>query len=169
MKTQIIFKIDKKLKDSAMKKARAEGMTLSSFFNFAASAFVENKIDISLRMKEEKEVDESINVYKKEKANGKLQTINSLTDLDQCMKISTSSYFKRKYKKLSASLKEKAKRREMIFRKNPFDPRLETHKLHGKYKKYWAFSVTQTHRIMFDFLGNNEVHFIDVDDHSLYK
>ena len=85
------------------------------------------------------------------------------------MKISTSSYFKRKYKKLSASLKEKAKRREMIFRKNPFDPRLETHKLHGKYKKYWAFSVTQTHRIMFDFLGNNEVHFIDVDDHSLYK
>ena len=82
MKTQIIFKIDKKLKDSAMKKARAEGMTLSSFFNFAASAFVENKIDISLRMKEEKEVDESINVYKKEKANGKLQTINSLTDLD---------------------------------------------------------------------------------------
>jgi len=31
--------------------------------------------------------------------------------------------------------------KESLFLTNPFNSSLETHKLHGKYKEYWAFKV----------------------------
>ena len=36
--------------------------------------------------------------------------------------------FEKEYKKLSGLVKESAKKRELIFRENPFDLRLNTHK-----------------------------------------
>ena len=47
------------------------------------------------------------------------------------MEIRYSSKFKRQYKKLSKEVKVHAEKREVLFRKNPFDSRLKTHKLHG--------------------------------------
>lgn len=85
------------------------------------------------------------------------------------MEIFTTSLFRSRFKKLSPEIKEKAKEREDIFRNNPFNPKLDTHKLHGKYRRYWAFSITNIYRIMFEFLGNNNVVFIDVDTHNIYK
>jgi len=78
----------------------------------------------------------------------------------------TSSGFRRKYKKLSHELKERAKEKEKIFKENPFDPRLDTHKLHGKDKAFWAFSITRSLRIKFEFLGNNQVLYIDIGPHA---
>ncbi|MBI2454197.1 MAG: hypothetical protein HYV54_01315 [Parcubacteria group bacterium] len=57
------------------------------------------------------------------------------------MVIRTSSKFRQAYKRLPQYVKDKALEREDIFRKNPFDSRLDTHKLHGKYKNYWSFTV----------------------------
>ena len=81
MKTQVLFKMEKKLKDSAMKKARTQGMTLSSFFTLAASALVENKIDVGIRLREEAMADNAIDAYKKERAAKTLRAITSLSDL----------------------------------------------------------------------------------------
>jgi len=53
------------------------------------------------------------------------------------MKIRTTSYFDRKYRKLSVAIKKKAIAREKIFITNPFDSRLKTHKLHGEKKEEW--------------------------------
>lgn len=74
--------------------------------------------------------------------------------------------FKRKYKKLSRELKEKAKEKEKIFKTDPFDSRLGTHKLHGKDKSFWAYSITKSVRIKFEFLGNSQVLYIDVGPHD---
>ena len=45
---QVIFKIDKKLKDQAMKKARHEGITYSAVLKTATQAYVENDFEVGL-------------------------------------------------------------------------------------------------------------------------
>ena len=66
-------------------------------------------------------------------------------------------------------VKMKAEEREKIFQRNPFDVRLDTHKLHGKYKEYWAFSVIGQYRIMFAFSNADIVDFINIGTHEIYK
>ena len=87
------------------------------------------------------------------------------------MEIYLTSKFKKSYKKLPKSIKEKAKEKEKIFIKNPFDFRLETHSLHGKYKDYLAFSIDKSWRIMFQFLNTakNKAVFINVGTHEIYN
>lgn len=53
MNTQVIFKIDKNLKDKAMKKAQSEGISFATILKFATKAFVENKLNVGLVTKEE--------------------------------------------------------------------------------------------------------------------
>lgn len=53
----------------------------------------------------------------------------------------TQPKFDKKYKKLPAKIKEKAKEKEQLLRENAFNPTLKTHKLHGKDKNSWAFWI----------------------------
>ncbi|MDI6766191.1 MAG: type II toxin-antitoxin system mRNA interferase toxin, RelE/StbE family [Bacteroidota bacterium] len=85
------------------------------------------------------------------------------------MIIRVSSKFKRAYKKLPHSVRIKAKEQEAIFRANPFDKRLQTHKLHGKLKEYWAFTVVGQYRIMFAFCDMEIVDFINIGTHDVYR
>jgi len=85
------------------------------------------------------------------------------------MEISVTPRFRKSYKKLSGEIKEKAKVKESIFRKNPFDKRLKTHKLSGKEKEAWAFWVDYSYRIKFIFLTKKEVLFLDIGTHDFYK
>ncbi|MES2023790.1 MAG: hypothetical protein V4439_03845 [Patescibacteria group bacterium] len=48
MTTQVIFTIDRDLKDRAMRKARSFGLPFSSVLNLATRAFVEGKINIGV-------------------------------------------------------------------------------------------------------------------------
>ena len=48
MNTQVIFKIDKSLKERAMKKARAEGVPFASVLKFATKAFVDGDFSIGI-------------------------------------------------------------------------------------------------------------------------
>lgn len=48
MNTQVIFKIDKKLKDKAMAKAQYEGIAFASILKLATKAFVEGDLNIGL-------------------------------------------------------------------------------------------------------------------------
>lgn len=79
-----------------------------------------------------------------------------------------SSHFERNLRKLPPDLKTLIRKREALFRKDCFDPRLKTHKLSGKLKNYWSFSLTHSHRVLFQFLGEGKVGFIDVGDHTIY-
>lgn len=87
------------------------------------------------------------------------------------MKIIYTTRFKRSYKKLPVSVKNDAEKRETIFRKNPFDHRLKTHKLKGRLSDFWSFSVSYKHRIVFEFDTKNKstIYFYDVGDHDVYQ
>lgn len=80
-----------------------------------------------------------------------------------------ASHFARAARKLPQEFKEEIDKRERIFREDCFDPRLETHKLKGKYHNLWSFSITHKHRVMFKFLSADMVYFLDVGDHSIYR
>jgi len=86
------------------------------------------------------------------------------------MIIRISPKFERNYRRLSKKIKEKAKEKESIFRDNPFDPRLKTHKLSGRDKECWAFWITYSIRIKFIFRTSEEVLFLDIGPHpKIYK
>jgi addiction module RelE/StbE family toxin len=85
------------------------------------------------------------------------------------MKICYSSKFARKYKKLPLKIKRLAESKKKIFRKNPFDKKLNIHKLSGSLKNFWAFSINQKHCIVFEFADKNIIWFHLVGDHSIYK
>ncbi|PIY78821.1 MAG: type II toxin-antitoxin system mRNA interferase toxin, RelE/StbE family [Parcubacteria group bacterium CG_4_10_14_0_8_um_filter_35_7] len=84
------------------------------------------------------------------------------------MKIYYHSQFFKSYKFLDGNIKRKAEIKEKIFRINPFHPSLKTHKLSGKLKNQWSFSVDDKHRILFEF-DNDDVIFFDIGAHEIYK
>jgi mRNA-degrading endonuclease YafQ of YafQ-DinJ toxin-antitoxin module len=83
--------------------------------------------------------------------------------------IFTHSRFDKSYGKLPKAVKNKAEIKEKIFRENPFDPRLGTHKLSGKERECWAFDIDRVYRIKFIFLTGEEVLFLDIGTHDIYK
>jgi mRNA-degrading endonuclease RelE of RelBE toxin-antitoxin system len=85
------------------------------------------------------------------------------------MTIRVSRKFERQYKKLPAKIKELAKQKESIFRSNPFDIRLSAHKLGGKERELWSFSVDYSYRIKFAFLNDDAVLFLEIGTHHIYK
>lgn len=85
------------------------------------------------------------------------------------MEIQVTDRFVKHYRKLPQQIKTKAKLRENIFRRNPFDGRLKTHKLLGKQKEVWSFSITYSYRITFIFLTESQVLFLDIGTHEIYK
>ena len=82
------------------------------------------------------------------------------------MRIFASSKFKRRYKKLLPGIKLKAEQREQLFVADPFDFRLRTHKLHGKDREHWAYSIDNNYRIKFAFLDGDDILYLDVGTHD---
>lgn len=85
------------------------------------------------------------------------------------MKIYYSSKFAKEYKRLPLRVKIAAERKEKIFRENPRDPRLKTHKLTGKLKEYYSFSIDYQYRIIFEFQEKSIIWFHSVGTHEIYK
>ena len=67
------------------------------------------------------------------------------------MKILYLPKFTKQYKKLPNKIKKLSEIKEIIFRNNPFDPKLKTHKLQGRLNGFCAFSINYQYRIIFDF------------------
>ncbi len=61
-------------------------------------------------------------------------------------KIHFTPHFIKSYKKLPGSVQNLAKTREEIFKKNPFDSRLCTHRMKGELSLAWAYSVNYRYR-----------------------
>jgi len=79
-----------------------------------------------------------------------------------------SSSFKKSIKK-HLSNRNKIERTIAKFIDNPFNPSLKTHKLIGKLSNYWSFSVDYHLRILFEFIDQKTVGFIDIWTHEIYK
>ena len=85
------------------------------------------------------------------------------------MEILYTARFEKDFRKLSKHVKESALERELWFRADPFDSRLKTHRLHGKLVGLYAFSLSGSHRVLFEF-GDSKgrVHFLRIGSHDIY-
>lgn len=88
------------------------------------------------------------------------------------MRISQIYYtqdFAKNLKKLPPRIQKLAIKKEDIFRKNLFTPALKTHKLTGRLKEYYSFSINKQYRILFAIEGKGKITFIDIGTHSIYQ
>lgn len=86
------------------------------------------------------------------------------------MKIIYSLKFSREYKKLTLEIKNIAEQQEKIFRKNPLNLRLKTHKLKGRLKGFLSFSIGYKYRIIFELSQDKKTAFFySVGDHDIYQ
>ena len=85
------------------------------------------------------------------------------------MLIIYSPKFSREYKRIPAAIKIIAEKQEAIFRKNPFDPKLKTHKLKGRLNEFLSFSIGFKYRIIFEFNEKGVVYFHSVGAHDIYQ
>ena len=89
--------------------------------------------------------------------------------MDEERKVRYSKIFLKSAAKLPARVVRQAEEKERIFREDPFEARLRTHKLSGKDAGAWAFWINESYRIKFIFLPNKEVLFLDIGTHKIYK
>lgn len=81
MTIQVVFKIDKKLKQAAQKRAQTEGISLSDLYQSATRSFVAGQLTVGLISRPQANLDEAIRVYQEEKKHGKLKKLRSLRSL----------------------------------------------------------------------------------------
>ena len=85
------------------------------------------------------------------------------------MEVSFSSSFRRAFKKRIKGKFELENRfwaKVELFTKDPFNPSLRTHKLSGKLKDMWSFSIEYDERVLFYFTDNNKAVFVDIGNHD---
>ena len=79
-----------------------------------------------------------------------------------------TSDFRKAYKHLPKRIQDAIDRKDALFRKNPFNPVLKTHKLHGRLNSQWSFWVVFEYRVIFEFVKDGAI-FYDVGTHDIYK
>ncbi len=83
--------------------------------------------------------------------------------------IEYSSNFVNQFKKLNPRLQRQAIKVEKLFKKDPSSPKLKAHKVSGKLKDLWTFSINYKGRIIFEFLGKGKVIFYKIGSHEIYR
>ncbi len=76
MTTQIMFKIENKLKKAAQKRAKQEGITLSDFYKSATKSFVKGQINVGITVADDFAL--SMSEYKQGKSTGPFKSASSL-------------------------------------------------------------------------------------------
>lgn len=84
-------------------------------------------------------------------------------------KIYYTSRFEKRFKKLPKRVQKLAVKKEKLFRMDPANVALKTHKLTGELKDYYSFSINYQYRIMLKFEKAGDVVFVGVGTHSIYK
>jgi mRNA-degrading endonuclease YafQ of YafQ-DinJ toxin-antitoxin module len=76
--------------------------------------------------------------------------------------------FVRQFDKLTSTLQEEVLEKNALFRDLENHQALKVHKLHGKLKHYYAFSVNYAVRIVFYYETSNEIVLLAVGNHEVY-
>jgi len=85
------------------------------------------------------------------------------------MIVSYTPLFIKQYKKLPIDLQEEVKEKISLFKENHEHSFLKTHKLKGRLKDRFSFSVNYAYRIVFQYLSKNEAVLLCIGDHDVYK
>lgn len=68
--------------------------------------------------------------------------------------------------KNNPAFKKKFAEKLEIFKQNPYDARLRTHKLTGILKELYSFSIDYDNRVIFSFYTSSQVIFEDFGNHN---
>ena len=82
------------------------------------------------------------------------------------MKVGYSRGFKKQYRKLPVSLRDKFKMRLKLFFGNQRDQLLNIHKLHGKSSNLYSMNVTGDIRAVFEQVNADTVEFVAIGTHG---
>ena len=86
------------------------------------------------------------------------------------MEVSFSDSFKKAFRRRikSTEIETEFWIRMQIFINDPFDAKLKTHKLSGKLKDLWSFSIEYDHRVIFYFTKDKpkKAIFVDIGTHD---
>lgn len=85
------------------------------------------------------------------------------------VEVSFSSAFKRAFKKRikgNETLEARFWQKLEQFTIDPFEPSLKTHKLSGKLKDLWSFSIDYDERVLFYFAEDEKAVFVDIGSHD---
>jgi len=77
--------------------------------------------------------------------------------------------FKKSYRKRihkNHNLDRQFRKKMALFLEDTFDSQLRTHKLSGKLKSSWAFSINDDYRVVFEFIDEGRVLLIDFGMHE---
>jgi plasmid maintenance system killer protein len=77
--------------------------------------------------------------------------------------------FVRQFNKLEEELKSEILEKISLFKKIKNHKTLKVHKLKGKLKNRYSFSVNYKYRIVFIYENKNEAIFLAIGDHQVYK
>lgn len=86
-------------------------------------------------------------------------------------KIHPSSRYATSFRKLDPQIQNRLAERERLFMADAYYPGLKTHKLEGILGSmgYLAYYVDERIRVMFSFVSADEVLYLDVGDHTIYR
>ena len=84
------------------------------------------------------------------------------------MKISFSPSFINKFEHLPEELQEEALEKIDLLKDKRNNKILRVHKLHGKLKGRWSFSINYEIRIIFAFIDKDEIVLMSVGSHKIY-
>jgi mRNA-degrading endonuclease YafQ of YafQ-DinJ toxin-antitoxin module len=85
------------------------------------------------------------------------------------IEVGFSSSFRRAFKKRikgNVDLEERFWQKLEQFTSDPFDQSLKTHKLSGKLKDLWSFSVGYDERVLFYFTDDGKAVLVDIGSHD---
>lgn len=82
------------------------------------------------------------------------------------MRILLHKTFEKKYAKVPAKIQKQFKERRNIFITNPSHPTLNVHPLSGDRDGQWSFNVTSDWRVLYMYVDEDTIIFIDLDTHS---
>lgn len=77
-------------------------------------------------------------------------------------------HFKRDAKRLPVSMRKLVEDRLNCFKHDPFDASLKTHKLDGKLRGHWSFSIDYRIRVIFTIEDKSLFVLHSIGDHSIY-
>jgi len=85
------------------------------------------------------------------------------------MKIKFTAPFLRQLRKLDPDLQEEVAEKVELFELDPNYLSLKVHKLKGRLKDRWSFSVNYKTRIVFQYTSSEEVVLLAVGNHHVYR
>ena len=85
------------------------------------------------------------------------------------MEIAYKPIFIRQFNKLPIILQEEIYEKIDQFKIVSNHNRLKVHKLRGKFKNFYSFSVNYKYRIVFEYDTKTKVNFLGIGDHEIYN